>query len=899
MPLNFRKRGKKSSWRLSVLIASLILSLSFFITLNSCSDSPSTGTEEPEPVEACANLEITETSAKPFSLISVYGLKEEFGDEPIGWLSDPENSKSEAPFFLFPDYEQEVANFVLPNHPVYWMEGGHVDVTIESEDGAVVCSGFELNVAPMDPAPGQLELFIDTYEKGLKQMISHLGYEPDNVVGKSIDEVDVEIAPLVAGLHVLDSPDYENNFRAILRGEAPIMEGEMVPDDVIEVMDAAIGQLNMVEKLDRRFSDLYSSSVPDSSFQKAPARNKRTHPSAVAKNEVEEISPAGLSILMAEQKRFQDKTEGVSGHIRGFGEVALGTTSITLGIAALGSGPGAPAAATGSVVAGKISTLLALENLINDVMATILPQELVQLELTASPINFNEDSEEIGEWNSYMDIKNNEYTITASTIAGFLPTDNITGNQKVVEKIGQVSSKLTELLTQMGIVIWGAHDEVGYSFPEKTWRVNIDTDRDNEKDFFEWELVQIESWDGSPAFELYSNPSEGIKKEMGYKPLIEGISELRIRASAEKFFFPVRPTATQQIEVKPIEIEILDESGSPPEDEFILRLDEEEELKIDLFAEVENADDPSLEWSSENGGFTSHDSEGHHVTYYPPEEEGLYLVVAESIANTGPREDQTPPRTKTARIRVTTDDEEENSELFVTSPGCMTPEDQITFSAFFKDQQIPIENLSWTVDGPGSLSGNGIFTPNGLGSVSIDFSYDDPGSGESHTTQISFAVLESCGELSIESDYFTYTTECVAAQYILTTETNDVLSGIWAGPFGTEFQLTVETDLRDGGEWKRTFTRPAPNEWAIPGFESPDGRQWYHTSSTGTSPGSYALEIQRTELVVGEGEDIIPIFSGSFEVPMEDTDEDSNTTTIFKGEFSGVPYSAPGISMCR
>lgn len=889
MHLNKRRRLQPRRKIKSVLVL-FILSLAFFTVLHSCSDSPSTSPdpdpeEEPLPNEelVCDSINVEPQSAEPLSIITINGIDSSFGETPAGILESGENI---VPFLLTENEEQGVYEFILPVHPSGNIAGGSSEITIFSTEGTNQCDGFEMDITSINSADGELKALSETIVQGVQLYFLRLGIEPKSILDESPTEVAPHYLPFRTLYHLFD-PESEYSLISILEGNSSYAEnGDKVDEDTRALIDALLAKSGLNDEIKSFFDQFEEEDAVRTSTEQYPEQYGRD-----VNKSIETVSIERLSDLMMQTESFAPYgvTSG-QGSISDYLDIhlALHKASSSIQSSLLAS-----LASDNPEYAGLASgTMAVIESMLTIVFPDLLPTEITLFELFTDIEEFNEDSEEEGVWNLQIEASSNGIAVDINMLSGGM--SDLLDNEAMTDLTQEIATNFEVALQSISTSLIGMPSGDGtITFPPTTWQTTVIADDDGVDEYVNVAIEHISSWNGEPAI--------GLNEENHYVALREGESDLKVGLKNDLFGLDNDVEESRLIKVNPIEIEISDESGSTAE-EFILRLDEEKELKIDLFAEVGNADDPSLAWSSEDGAggfFTEHDSKANHVTYYPPQEEGLYLVVAESITDTGPRENQDPPRTATAKVRVVMDDGDEDSELFVTSPGCMTPEDEIGFTAFLEEQQIPVENLSWTVEGPGSLSENGIFTPNGLGIVIIDFFYEDPDSGESHTTQTSFVVLESCGELSIESDYFTYSTECVAAQYVLTTDAGDVVSGIWAGPFGTELQLGIETDLSDKGEWERTFTRPAPNEWAIPGFESPDGRQWYHTASVGASPGSFALEIKRTERIVGEGEDVIPVFSGNFEVPMEDTDEDSNITTIFEGEFSGVPYSSPGISKCQ
>ena len=858
------------------------LILIIFLSLLACSDSPSTSAgpeEEPPPAEdlVCDAINIETQNAEPLSVITIKGIDPSFGEAPAGILESGDNS---IPFLLTRNENQDVHEFVLPVHPSGNIDGGSSKIAIFSTNGDNQCDGFEIDIAPIQHADGELESLSEIVVQGVRSYFNYFGIEPESVLDRSSNEVAPHYLPFRTIYYLFD-PKGELSLVSLLEGNFPYVENNIRADeDTRMLIDALLAKSGLKDEM-ISFFDQYK----ETNALRMSTEQFLTDDNPEANKILESVSIAKLSDLMLQANSFAPY--GVAsgqGGISDYPDINLALHKATISIF---SALHASFAVENPEFTGLVTgSMAAIESTLRIVFPDLLPTDITRFELFTDIEKFNEDSEEEGTWNLQIEASSNGITVDINMLSGGL--SGLLDHAAVAGLTQEIAANFETALQNISSSLIGIPSGAGtINFPSVTWQTFVIADEDGADKYLQLNIEHISSWNGEPAI--------GLNEDHYYVALREGESNLQVELVKDLFGLNDDFEETRLISVHPIEIEL------EPDDVVLYLSDfENEDLKVDIFANVENADNKELEWNSEDDGqgfFTYNDDMAHHITYYPPEVPGTYLVVAESATETGPRQGRTPPRTKSARVQVV----DEAGKLFIwPDTGCVTPDDEFTFQAFLgnpssddtEPTEVSFEEIFWDMKGPGLITENGTFIPDEVGVVDIAFVYDDETAGQTYTASVSFAVLESCGELSIESDYFTYSTECVAAQFGVTIDTGEDVSGIWAGVVGAELQITIETDLRDGGEWDRTFSRNGYNEWAIPGFTSPDGRLWFHSS------GSSTLKIQRTEQSVGEGEGegIVPLFSGSFSVPMEDAD-DGNTTTIFHGEFSGVPYSSPG-SLC-
>ncbi|MCC5912789.1 MAG: hypothetical protein JJU46_00315 [Balneolaceae bacterium] len=892
------------------------------LVIYSCSDSPTSGIDEngdtdpsgdSEPIDEnhqfCEDLILSVDSAQPLDIIEVEGFVDEFGDEPIGWIFSEENEGSQVPIYVNANYNTETAEFIMPLHPIHWLEGGEAEIVLSNSDGSKTCGGFQMMIESLDPAPGETQRFLDEYNQYVKGLIESMGFDADKVAGESVQSLPAELAPLAAALQGFDSDYVENNLKAILSGDAPILDGETLSDEVVAAIDALFGKAGLADLLGQT-----------ETTKMKPVSGAIGNLSCHRNEDSTNYTPACLDYLVKLQSQFQQSTDGVSGAFYEFSEVALGAASLSLGVLALGTaGATAPAAAA----AGVAGNAMAIQNLVNDVMSNVLPSQFVDFELLAAPLAFNEDSEEIGEWVSFVKFTSRGTTITNAQIAGLLPAGRLIDNNLVQGMISELSQEVAKLTYSFGASILGSVAEQGITYEPKQYLSYINPKRDGDEDYYRWELHHLESWNGSQAFEFYVDFDTGEIDEQKYIPLVEGKTELRVRTNDGVFNFSPGLVLTEELILKPIEIEL-----DPDEVVLYLKDFKNEDLKVDFFAEVENADDEELEWVSEDNGdgfFMQNDDKGHHVTYFPHEKAGTYLVVAESITETGPRQGKMPPRTESVRVRVIDEDDSQGMLFMQPNSGCVALDDEFTFQPFIGDPfseeigaiEIPFEEIDWDMEGAGSLSSSGTFTPDEEGFVEIVFIYDDEASGETHTASASFVVLESCGELTVSSDYFEYTTSCVSADSPeaptpFPYDLSAVMAAGWTDLGGADLTVTMEANIEEEtGSWTRSFKRMwggfdgSGSHWSIPNFLDHTADEWQPIEVWELeNPEDETFDVERVEITVGDSS--IGLLSGEFNMTMYNYSEyerenqysDERTISEFRGEFHGIPIIG-GINICQ
>lgn len=637
---------RRTSFRIVTIIFIALITIQ-------CSDSPSgvdedIPEEDPEPdvSQACENLTLLSDSGKPTDFITIEDFSEEFGEDAYAWLIATEEPSEKNPIAIYPDFEEETAVFTLPLHPVNQMEGGDVKIEIVEQNQEFTCPGIPFTVEALTPSPGASEELFDSFKQGLDEMFVRLGYDPEELNDKTVDEVDPELIPLLMAYHSIDSDVFENDLASFLDGTAPALNGEQLTPEQQELIDAIVAESDFATYVNDFFLSYVeglNSGLNYTTLEKEAKLYKR--------NTYDTRSPGYISALMKIQEDAEGDVTGFKGATLQAAALTTGLVSLVAGIAALGTGGGtAPIA----VASGYASTAISAAFFITKGIADLLPSQLESLDIFAAQGTFDEDHDDIAEWDNLMIVGGKNFSVSITDIISFLPTGKIFELKKVTNVIGEINAKLLELMAELNASVASVYDDSEVLRIEKNqWGVLVDPQRGNEETYFEWEIDFLSSWDGEPpVFGMCTDCTES--SNLGYYPLKEGAAQLRVEAKAEPFNFPTNPVETREITVTPISINVAPQSTS------LLLEDVKSGEIVEYNAEVDNAINEQLEWSADDGFFTYNDDLAHNVTYHPPEKLGSYTVTAEAITESGPREGLEPPRTERARVYI----EDEQSNCF-------------------------------------------------------------------------------------------------------------------------------------------------------------------------------------------------------------------------------------------
>lgn len=878
----------------------LWLTLLACVLLTACSDSPTSGSgngnevEEPLADEEaqCDSIELEPAQSAPLEVITIQGMDTSFGEKPGGVLQSDGES---IPFLLEKAENSGHHEFVLPVHPTGDLEGGEAEVTVFSSDGSIECSGIQVTVSELEPASGEIDNLSQVMTDGVVSYFSNSGLDPDVILESEPTEIDPHLLPYRT-LYKLFDADFEYSLPSLLSGSSPVVENGELSEESQNLIEAVLAASGIKDEFQKVFNA--NSESPASVDGSAGKSNLENFP---LQTTIHQASIDKLAELMHERSAFAPDG-AASGSTPGLDTAVL---SVAHGVyhsllaAVVDMEPQMVGAVTG--------TMSVIQSMVEIVLPDLLPSEITTFELQSGPETFNEDSEEEGYWDVQIEASSNGTTVNLDLLsAGFAGYFDHPGLQ---EFSGEVEDDFRTALEQIGVNLIGfPSGEGSVEFASSSWLVHVFADDEGLEEYLDWSLEHRDSWNGEPAFEFTDNQY--------YKPLREGEADLIVRLNHGPFglYEHEAPEESKTLTVKPITVTT---------DPSIVRINfleaGPEEYEVDIAATVENADNHKLEWEEEEGRgvLTELDQDANQIQFDVPKEMGTYTLKGISLANTGPRVTGEPERYGSVTIRVTDND----SPLTVSpDPSCVSLDSDVSFEADLDGETVPISDLDMTLDGPGEMTSNGQYTPASRGEVTIQFEYEDPDTGEIYSTETTFVVLESCGEMSVSSSEFSYETECVSAEASSLMDSGlhpYKLSNIFADfapgrETGAHLVLSLETDIRDSGSWTRTFDKDlspggasgGETHWGLPTFYDNDGDEWQFDSDGDAGDGGIVLTLERTEAEAGGV--MIPLFSGEFSMPIynvteserDDIPSDQVSTTVISGTFSGIPYS-DSVNICH
>lgn len=811
----------------------------------------------------CEELSLEVTSGTPTDKMILSGVSEQFGEELGARLYNrTENDGEEDNNEIYHPIVVERANnsnemeFIVPLHPSYPMEGGQAEIIIMTEDQSTVCPGIPFEVIALNPAPGTTKSMVDNMENALENWANILGYSPSDLRGNGIDELPDYVKPVALGLLAIDGDNFPNSIRAILNNEAPLFDKYSMDADERELADALFAQSGFANVMNT-VSEAIAEFEPTQTMSKQVAGSSET----------EIWTPTKLDWEMRFQQNFETLNQGTARASRDAAGAVIGT----IGIAGAITGA-APIAA----VAGVASLNLTMAQLIIDLGEKGLPSELQGLELTAEPVVYNEEDDATeGFWEASIEARSEGFILNWPTVLGAVP--GIGSFSRVLNKF-PVAKELTDFtLTFLhGFLTnaWAQHDGSGpIEIEPKSYLVEIDPSRENENNFFTWELRTQQP---KEAFIFSDN-------ESGYIPKAAGHSELRVRTKSGTFKNQDRVNNII-LQIKPIDIDIIRDWGGtvfgsvePP---FYIQPGEED---FTLFARVDHAINKDVSWSvePEGDGLKLLGRGRDNIRDVLATKPGRYTIEVESNADTGPRADNTPRRYDRATIVV--------GGLSVSNPGCLQPGETSQLKASMGDESVEFSELEWVINGPGSIDSEGLFTANDTGNVEIDFYLSD---NPEITYSINFKIDETCRSFALSSVEFDLNGTCVYFdEYSVSNST-----GIF---FGTRMDdisgsITLHTLLSDSMPTDETWAVSNP-EWHVSSTvniitsTSFPWSNWIHNADD--PPGPFDITIEHD--VINNGRTLSGYFSGEFEFVDYSDGESIHRFETVEGSFRGATMSVP------
>lgn len=667
----------------------------------------------------CSEITFSAKSGKPGNIITIIGLPDEFGQEPYLLLYLP-GEESSGKKDAFPVYLELTgggeAEFAIPINPANPMEGGEVQLVIESEDETLVCSSTTFTIQPMEASPGVFSAMVDDLESGFIHLATSLDYNVEDLLVADVLSLPAEVMGIAFGLQAVAGPDVPNNLRAMATGEI-LMEGEsqkLEPWEM-ELIEAIIAGIGMDQDIKALKNAMLEVDLDETKNLRNQLHQKNN-----------DISPGTLQAMMLLQTSFENQNASTIRSLQnkvktGIGVIGIGATLLR-----------APHVAAGAALLGSVATA---GHLVYDMGEHLLPSKLADILLEANPSLYSEEDDgSEGNWETQLVATTNGYRVDLPSTIGALPGwGGISKRLVQMERLARfnpagigIGFDVTKDLVSM---ILTEFDAFGLDIPSEEYHVTFDPNRFGESMFFEWELRTIITEDGGPPFVFKGG------NDLVYIPKGVGQSEINIKTTGGLIFKGQVVEKRQILELKPIEIEIVREIGpgftigSP----FFLEVGEE----LPLQAWVRNAIEEKVEWtvSPNNGGIEFVELGPNELTI-AGREPGNYIITAESLARTGARTNNQPVRKATAKVVV--------EQLRISIPGCIIKGEFHEFKAWFGDEQISFSELNWTISGPGNLSNTGLYSSPQTGQVQIEFSMKR---NEDITAEVSFEVREKCPDI--------------------------------------------------------------------------------------------------------------------------------------------------------
>lgn len=857
-------------------------------------------------LDACQDLELETSTGKPMAEVVVRGLKDDFGDEPWAWLydADADNPGEDDRHLVYVERTtDEEALLVIPIHPGAYMEGGSAEMVFFDEDESFICPGLDFDVEPLDPAPGMFKAMVDSMEILFENEAESFGEDPDDLRTMKVSELEDDrphLALIAAGLQMVDGPDYPNNLRARLAGEAPMFEERALNEEGLELFNALAAETGYANV------GLNKASKPKNlNKSKAGITDCLVEPRNIS-------TPAELNCWMDVQQTYGEFQEGQEARR----DLALSITSLIgeVEIPLLDDDSDINAI---QELASTIEAPLQWSQMMADGLDSMMPSELLGITLEVGRTDYNEDEDEESSWISEIAATGSSWEADVLLTIEVASFGGVGRGGKMLSKKAGHSKKIQDFVENTTDDIFSEmqDNDIGVIEidPIVYGPVEIDPNRDGEDEYISWQFETKDSETGEEPFIFLSDEST-------YKPAAVGESELIIKTQ-DGVFQDTPALNNDFFSVKKINVSLHedDSTGVSPD---IFRIGPEDNFTLDLWAEVENADDKSVEWFLEL-------EEGPHVASLSTSGTGkrsavidassiqeqedtrsVYRIEAESVTEEGLRDGLDPKRSDVARIIFS----DEDYELQVSGTGCVPVGDSYQFRAQVDGEEIDFSELTWSVSGPGILETDGTFISNQSGNVTINFEYDLPDQDETLTDQITFEVSESCGTLTVSSDEFEYTSTCPSSLYFpdYGAPSDAAVSALVSNAHGNDepFTISVEgmlTNITDSGSWTRELTvvNKSPdytNGEFVLEVEDAEGNLWEPIGALESDSfygEEYIMTINRSEEEI-DGE-VFGIFDGSFEMRLQTGDpfEENHETIMVEGEFSGIRYGDYGCGEIR
>lgn len=631
----------------------LMLTLTLFlaVALTQCADKedepeptptpgPQTPTGQPGPP-----ITLGETSGSTAGEVALSGVAAVYGEEPFLWLVPSDKNDGDG---RYPVYVERTgtatASFIVPAHPVNPFDGGTVQLILESEDGSVESEPVSFVIGALEPAPGTYMEMLDKFQTAMEHLSRVFGAEPEALLNEDPAKMHPVFRALAGGLHMIANPDYPDNLRAIVNGESPYFGADYLSSDELEIMDAVLVASGFAESFDEFLDQVMTIEIPSDDEEKFTLRG----PQKVIRHVYD------LHKDMEMRAELDDFQEGY------FGWALNNTGTLAGGLAAA-----VPATAP---ITGPVAITITVLQILMDLNRGTLPSDLNGFELNAAPHEYYEDEDVEGEWTAVLVASSTGYVLNLPTALGAVPglgklgkvvAEQARKNPAAREAVERTFNFFLEVIRSR----LAADIESGIRFEPEVWEVPVHLGpgrRLAEARTLEISMRTVFSEKGGAPFRFKD------QDESRYLPLEVGGSEILIKTK-EGMFAGAFASNTQYLEVLPFEVHVV---GSP------FCLEEGESMVIE--AQVRNAIDQSVSWSSPGSGLTILDL-GNSLAHITANQTGIHEVYATATASTGARASGSPVREGGGVVNVP----EINPEVLEISPGasCVEQNGTIQFSA--------------------------------------------------------------------------------------------------------------------------------------------------------------------------------------------------------------------------
>lgn len=805
----------------------------------------------------CEDIEFLTQSARPGTIINLQNLPANLGEDPFAWsYTDGEEEKFPVYLSALEDDEWEL---LVPMHPVNHMDGGEVKIFIESEDSQVRCGDYSFEIEPLEPAPGTFKSMVDEFEDTAISITEMIGYSREELLSKSMNELDSYAAVMKSVLTLIGGPEYPGSLQYTLDNHSS--------KETLDIYDAVLSELLRSDSTSKIITaNLETPFFPEPS------------PCDLPLNELTSVyaTPQDLDCWMNVNSVFESF---IDNEFQNYQEVTRQATVILAPVYGQVGGVGAE-----QLFIDDIEGYLEFMEMMLALFDYLFPSEILGIELEGGPLLYSkEDDDRVGIWEASISAEAKDWEFDILLTIGALPVPGAGKAGSIIAKIMRQSKDFQKLVEEFVDKIQGEIQSTGigeYTFEAQVFGpIDIKSPRD--KEYFNWEL-------NTTSQETNIDPFSFTKDEQGYTPEAVGTADLRVETKGGDVFKGQKVFNILELEVESINITLAEYDGiSPLEYKSPIYMKVDEELSLE--ARVENAINKKVIWSvsPEGSGLSLTDWHVEPATGIKDvlaKEPGRYTVEVESVADTGPRADNNPRRYDRVTIVV--------GGLNVSNPGCVETGETYQLIASMGGESVDFSELEWDINGPGSIDSDGVYSAGGTGDVQINFQVIGQPEN-SHT--INFAVKKLCSSYTVSSPQFQYSGSCVTFEEIESTGRTGIffnaqyiqpngqinINGIVSELMSPDDDWTVSdpswiftSTLFTGESWPSNTWFYDPNEQGPGDFELNHEVREYNNSDVRVLGGSFEAEFRWDEQVgdeIIERNDLVSIeFKGALPISVND-----------------------------